>query len=239
MTKQAEQLRIIEQLKQAFVSDKPSLCFRRLKANGELEDKFPEIFALVDMPQNSVHHKEGTAFEHTMQVLDVASLLSGGMAQNKRDKFLFSALVHDVGKAVTLKYNEKTGEATHHGHEAAGVPIVHKMCDRLGLEDWKKEAAFITKYHMHMHILHVIGAKKVADLIRKIKENVGLDWFIKATTADKRGRVAKGLDFDQYVSLAEHPNAELLRRYTHAYESKENPVDKVAQIQRLKTAGTN
>jgi tRNA nucleotidyltransferase (CCA-adding enzyme) len=239
MAKQAEQLISVQELKDSFATERPSIYFRQLQAAGELQMKFPEIFALVDMPQSSIHHKEGTAFEHTMQVLDVASLLNGDMTQEKREKFLFSALVHDVGKAVTLKYSEKTGEPTHHGHEAAGVPIVHKICQRLRLEEWKIEAAFITRYHMHMHILHEIGAQKAADLIRKIKANVGLDWFIKATTADKRGRVAKGLDFAQHVSLADHPNAELLRKYAHAYESKEDQAEKVAEIQRVKRQITN
>ena len=61
-----------EMLKTFFKSGiKPSVFFRTLLDLGVLHVHFPEVQALVDVPAGpKVHHQEGSAFEHTMLVLD-------------------------------------------------------------------------------------------------------------------------------------------------------------------------
>lgn len=51
----------------------PSECFEKIRKSGGLKKFFPELFALIGVPQNEVYHKEGDVWTHTMLVLDEAS----------------------------------------------------------------------------------------------------------------------------------------------------------------------
>ena len=65
-----------EELNKALSTETPSRFFEVLHAADVLDTHFPEIEALVGVPQPPRHHPEGDAFEHTMQVLDAAAKLT-------------------------------------------------------------------------------------------------------------------------------------------------------------------
>lgn len=52
-------------------SEKPSDFFEELRQNNQLDEWFPELGALIGVPQNREHHKEGDVWTHTMMVLAV------------------------------------------------------------------------------------------------------------------------------------------------------------------------
>ncbi len=137
--------RVALEMTKALSEKEPSIFFEILHLFGALEILFPELHALIGQTQPFAHHAEGDSFVHTMMVLDQAA--SRGFDVLTR----FCALTHDLGKGLT----PKNKLPKHHGHEAAGVPVVAAMCDRLKLPtEFKRAGMKCAMYHMHLHKLH-------------------------------------------------------------------------------------
>lgn len=118
--------RIFEEIKKLFLKSKqPSLGIRWLQKIGRLQEIFPELQALVGIPQRPDYHPEGDVFEHTMQSLDAAANL---IYAHDEEKFIImlTMLTHDLGKVSTT-------DAQLHckGHEEAGVPLAEQFLTRI------------------------------------------------------------------------------------------------------------
>ncbi|MFT5447241.1 MAG: tRNA nucleotidyltransferase (CCA-adding enzyme) [Gammaproteobacteria bacterium] len=98
----------------------PSLALRFLHDVGLLH-AFPELHALIGVPQDARWHPEGDVWVHTLMVLDVASSLRLGDATD--DALMFAALCHDLGKPATTECEEDSGRIRSLAHERAGVAV--------------------------------------------------------------------------------------------------------------------
>lgn len=138
--------RVFEEMKKALLkSEKPSLFFEKLREMNQLSYWFSKLEKLSEIPQHSVHHKEGSVWNHTMMVLDEA-------AKRRRESefplyFMISALVHDMGKAVCTEYIK--GDYHAYGHETEGVSEVKEF-----LRNITDEKALI-RYAVNMTKLHM------------------------------------------------------------------------------------
>ena len=143
--------RVLDEAKKALLkADRPDVFFRVLRDAQALEPWFSELAALCGVPQNPVHHPEGDAFEHTMLVLREAAQLRYQMGNQMRDPlaFMLACLVHDLGKAVSTKKNEK-GAWQAIGHDHTGVPLAGELLSRLGL------SKAVIAYAQNMCALHM------------------------------------------------------------------------------------
>ena len=115
--------RIVVELNKILLSDQPSVGFGLLKETGLLERLIPELTALEGIEEiEGKKHKDN--FWHTLEVVD-------NMAQLSSDLWLrWAALLHDIGKAPTKRFDKKIGW-TFHGHEFVGSKMVYRLFKRL------------------------------------------------------------------------------------------------------------
>ena len=128
--------------------EKPSVYFKELRENKNLELDFPEIYDLIGVIQSPIHHPEGDVFNHTMMVIDEAAKLKN-KAKNPLG-FMYSALCHDFGKVLTTTTKED-GRIISYNHERAGLKLVRKFLNRTT----KKEDNNLREYVLNMTEFHM------------------------------------------------------------------------------------
>lgn len=134
--------RINDELSKIMRSPRPSVGLRLLDDSGLLEIIFPAVYAL-----KGVETKEGRGhkdnFYHTLQVVD-------NVAEKSDNEWLrWAALLHDIGKPATKRYDPKIGW-TFHNHNFIGekmIPRVFKQM-KLPLNEKMKYVAKLVGLHM-------------------------------------------------------------------------------------------
>ncbi|MBQ9008747.1 MAG: HD domain-containing protein, partial [Clostridia bacterium] len=166
----------------------PSVFFIRLKEMHQLHTWFPEIEALLDVPQSPAYHPEGDAWQHTMLALDGAAPLR--TAARQPWPFMLSALLHDCGKAVSTTVDEGTGKISSIGHENSGVPLALAFMERLRTDKkTEKYVVSMIRQHMKPNLLPPQGARPKS-YMRMYDESEEPEDLILLSEADRIGQMA-------------------------------------------------
>lgn len=164
-----DDLRIYREIKKALEqAEKPRRIFDVLLKSGGLEVVLPEIAKLDEVPAGPKEaHREGSAFEHTMQVLEEMHKL-----RPNDTRALFAALFHDIGKAQTPEE-----ELPHHyGHEKRGQKIAEKIADRLDIpNDITGVIKSASRHHMVVHDLSELRESTLIRRVEKFRDNYSKD----------------------------------------------------------------
>ncbi len=174
--------RVWAEIERALSAPAPEAFLNTLRACGALAIVLPEIARLYGVPQPPEHHPEVDTGLHIELVLKAAAKLSPDPVVR------FAALVHDVGKGQTPpQYWPK-----HHGHEAAGLPIVQALCQRLPIP--KAYAALglaVVQYHGLVYQLPHLKPRTVLKILKALdafRRSERVEQFILACRADSQGR---------------------------------------------------
>ncbi len=115
--------RIIDEINKILLADKPSKGFALLHKTDLLPFIFPELVALEGIDEKEgQRHKDN--FWHTLEVVDNISKTTDNLWLR------WAALLHDIGKAPTKKFDKKIGW-TFHAHEFVGSKMVYKLFKRM------------------------------------------------------------------------------------------------------------
>jgi len=125
------QERISEELNKMMLCQRPSMAFHLMDEAGLLPYILPELLALKGVETvEGKGHKEN--FAHTLAVLDNVAAASSEMPDEKKLWLRWAALLHDIGKAATKRY-DPCGGWSFHGHEIVGSRMVPPIFNRLKL----------------------------------------------------------------------------------------------------------
>jgi tRNA nucleotidyltransferase/poly(A) polymerase len=160
--------RIIIELNKIIMTPKPSYGFKLLFHSGLLKEFFPEMVALygVDSVGNNAHKDN---FFHTLQVLDNVCKVSDDLWLR------WAAIMHDIAKPLTKRYEEGHG-FTFHGHEDKGGRMVPGLFRRLKLP-LDDRMLFVQKL-VRLHLRPISLVKDVSDsAIRRLLFEAGDDIY--------------------------------------------------------------
>jgi len=173
----------IEFTKLLLKAPKPSTGFELMRELGMLR-YFPELEALMDVPQSPKWHPEGDVWVHTMMCVDeMAGLLGNDEKLNL--KYMFAILCHDFGKATTTTIDEGNIRAL--GHEKEGLELTKSFMYRLSNEhDFIESLLPLVEHHLKPSQFYAAQAKDKA--IRRLATKVNIEELVVVAKADFLGR---------------------------------------------------
>jgi putative nucleotidyltransferase with HDIG domain len=220
--------RITEELLRLLLESKrPSVGMNEYWRLTILEKRFPTLYALSLTIQDSSFHPETdefghhTVWAHTLIAVDVAQKAAGlfSLDEEQRLALLLSVLLHDIGKAITTRWEFKRGRMTVTSilHDTKGVEMADAFLTNLKIETRKnfplKETILnLVKYHHRIYELYrnrdKISYKSIARLVR---DTDGQDQLLLLLDfADRQSREPEPLEFsrpdgivDWYLNLKE------------------------------------
>jgi len=167
----------------ADICSRPSVFFKVLHACGALARIVPELAALDGVPQRADYHPEVDSLVHTLMCVDVGARMNYGL------EVRCAALLHDLGKAAT-PVMEWPG---HRGHDARGVPLVKRVCERLKIpNDCRDIAVHHTAEHLLIHSIRQLRPETLLALLERLdafRKPERLARVCEASLCDARGRL--------------------------------------------------
>ncbi len=144
--------RIRDEITKLLLSDRPRKGLEALVESGIAQRVLPEIPAL--QLEIDEHHRHKDVFEHTMMVLERAIALETdqeGPVPAPDLTLRLAALLHDIGKPRTRKF-EDGGKVSFHHHDVVGAKMAHKRLKALHFDHHLiEDVSELVNLHLRFH----------------------------------------------------------------------------------------
>lgn len=160
--------RIADELNKILLTPTPSVGLDLLYKTGLLKIIFPEMVALAGAEYiDGYGHKDN--FYHTLQVVDNVCMATDDLW------IRWAAVLHDIAKPVTKKFEEGHGW-TFHGHEVVGGRMVPKIFTKLKLPQNEKMKFVRKLVELHLRPISLTKESITDAAIRRLLFDAGEDF---------------------------------------------------------------
>lgn len=152
---------------------------------------FPELEALIGVPQEPEWHPEGDVWTHTLMVVDrAARLRTPEYSETENLALMLGALCHDLGKPHTTA--RRDGRWRSPAHEGKGERPTRAFLDRLTRETALIEAVVtLVREHLKPALLHKARHEIKPSAIRRLALRADIEKLVRLARADHLGRTTK------------------------------------------------
>ena len=186
-------------------AQRPSIGLGWLHALGVLDQLFPEIKALIEVPQDPEWHPEGDVFVHTRLVTDRARELIEDLPYAKQITVMLAALSHDFGKPATTGFID--GRMRSRGHEEAGVEPTESFLNRLNIHtiegyDVRAQVVALVRDHLKPGEYYKKRDEVGDGAFRRLARKCELELLYRVAKADSLGRNAEWVPRENWYDSA-------------------------------------
>ncbi|GAA1429733.1 CCA tRNA nucleotidyltransferase [Microlunatus lacustris] len=141
--------RVRDELSKLLLADRPRPGLDLLVRSGLADRVLPELPAL--RLERDEHHRHKDVYEHSLTVLEQAIELESRLESRPDLVSRLAALLHDVGKPATRKF-EAGGKVSFHHHDVVGAKLVRKRLTALRYSsDEVKAVSELVFLHLRFH----------------------------------------------------------------------------------------
>ena len=207
--------RVRDELSRVVLADRPRLGLELVVQTGLADHVLPELPALrLEIDE---HHRHKDVYEHSLTVLEQAIAMEDRVGTGGPDLVLrLAALLHDVGKPRTRRFEPGGGVSFHH-HEVVGARLVRKRLAALRYpKDVVEDVARLTELHLRFH--GYAGGEWTDSAVRRYVRDAGdllsrLHVLTRADSTTRNRRKAAALQ--------------------HSYDDLEHRIDELAEQEEL------
>jgi tRNA nucleotidyltransferase (CCA-adding enzyme) len=195
--------RVTEELRKLLLlSERPSVGLELARIIGLAERDLPELHAMAKIVHDAGAHREGTAWVHTLLVIDATARIIRdkrfGIREDETLTLMLAAVCHDFGKAVAKWTVNDHHPAGYAGHAEAGAKPAVSFMKRFAFGDRiNRDVVTLTRHHRRGGVILGMIKRgdpdtKIANELRKLIRDISpVSWnaYLALSAADTLGLI--------------------------------------------------